>query len=110
VSYLASNLTLNGLNWYWFSKMIATIRKRFDPPFGTRKPEKKEEPEHVLVEGIDVDTDPEADLDGVVGKPPKAKTSGTDVDGEAVIEKGVYADGRKTVEVGKKEVRSRRRG
>lgn len=34
--YLASNLTLNSLNVYWFGKMVATIRKRFDPPFGTK--------------------------------------------------------------------------
>jgi hypothetical protein len=34
--YLASNLTLNSLNVFWFGKMIQTIRKRFDPPFGTK--------------------------------------------------------------------------
>lgn len=28
--YLVSNLTLNALNWYWFGKMIATVRKRFE--------------------------------------------------------------------------------
>jgi len=33
---LASNLTLTALNVVWFGKMIATIRKRFDPPFGTK--------------------------------------------------------------------------
>ena len=59
--YLASNITLNGLNWFWFGKMIETIRKRFDPPYGTRKPEAKEpekEEEKVLVEGISVATAP----------------------------------------------------
>ncbi|KAM7221641.1 TRAM, LAG1 and CLN8 domain containing protein [Rhypophila decipiens] len=30
--YVASNLTLNGLNWVWFFKMIAAVRKRFEPP------------------------------------------------------------------------------
>ncbi|RFU33390.1 hypothetical protein B7463_g2969, partial [Scytalidium lignicola] len=30
--YLASNILLNTLNFHWFSKMIATIRKRFQPP------------------------------------------------------------------------------
>ncbi|KAF1845489.1 DUF887-domain-containing protein [Cucurbitaria berberidis CBS 394.84] len=59
--YLASNLTLNGLNWYWFGKMIETLRKRFDPPFGTKSPEGKEpllvpEDEKVLVEGTHVST------------------------------------------------------
>lgn len=35
-SYLASNVVLHGLNVFWFGRMIETIRKRFDPPFGTR--------------------------------------------------------------------------
>jgi hypothetical protein len=30
--YLASNLVLNTLNWYWFVKMVAAVRKRFEPP------------------------------------------------------------------------------
>lgn len=34
VSYLASNLTLNGLNFYWFVMMIKAIRKRFQPTKG----------------------------------------------------------------------------
>lgn len=36
--YLASNLTLNALNWHWYVKMIAAVRKRFEPP----KPGKRE--------------------------------------------------------------------
>ena len=39
--YGASNLTLALLNVYWFGQMIKTIRKRFEPPFGTKVPEKK---------------------------------------------------------------------
>ncbi|EGS23632.1 TRAM, LAG1 and CLN8 domain-containing protein [Thermochaetoides thermophila DSM 1495] len=35
--YVASNLTLNSLNWYWFYKMIHAVKKRFEPP----KPGKK---------------------------------------------------------------------
>lgn len=40
--YLVSNVTLNALNWYWFGKMIETVRKRFD-----KKPQEdsKQEPE-----------------------------------------------------------------
>lgn len=34
ITYLGSNLVLNTLNFYWFGKMIETVRKRF------RKPEK----------------------------------------------------------------------
>ncbi|KAI0443278.1 TLC domain-containing protein [Xylaria telfairii] len=29
--YVASNMTLNSLNFYWFFKMIEAVRKRFDP-------------------------------------------------------------------------------
>ena len=29
--YVASNVTLNSLNWHWFFKMIAAVRKRFEP-------------------------------------------------------------------------------
>ncbi|KAK1757709.1 topoisomerase I damage affected protein 4 [Echria macrotheca] len=30
--YVVSNLTLNALNWHWFVKMIAAVRKRFETP------------------------------------------------------------------------------
>lgn len=68
-AYLASNLTLNGLNWFWFSKMIETLRKRFDPPLGTSRPEVKEpmpipEDEKVLIEGIHVATPAAIEADG----------------------------------------------
>ncbi|KAK3952580.1 TLC domain-containing protein [Pseudoneurospora amorphoporcata] len=29
--YVASNVTLNTLNWYWFFKMVTAVRKRFVP-------------------------------------------------------------------------------
>ncbi|KAK4197031.1 TLC domain-containing protein [Triangularia verruculosa] len=29
--YVASNLTLNSLNWYWYFKMISAVKKRFEP-------------------------------------------------------------------------------
>lgn len=43
LSYLASNIVLNVLNYYWFGKMIETLRKRFEPPLGTKRVEKSEE-------------------------------------------------------------------
>ena len=46
--YLGSNIVLNTLNFYWFGKMIETIKKRFTEVKG--KGEKKEE--GVLVEGM----------------------------------------------------------
>lgn len=30
--YLGSNTVLSVLNFYWFNKMIAAVRKRFQPP------------------------------------------------------------------------------
>jgi hypothetical protein len=105
--YLGANICLNGLNWYWFGQMIAAIRKRFDPPFGTKGTDAtKEKPEPLLVEGIDVETDADIDVDGV-----PIRASAVDGTAEpAQVARGIYADGRRTVEVEKTEVRSRRRG
>lgn len=38
--YLASNLTLNSLNFYWFVMMIKAVRKRFEP---TKQPQTEAE-------------------------------------------------------------------
>lgn len=45
VTYVVSNLILNSLNYYWFSKMIETVLKRFrgPPPAEKKKVEDKEE-------------------------------------------------------------------
>ena len=77
LSYAVSNVTLNTLNWYWFGKMVSTVRKRFDPPFGTRKPEDKAQEENGVM-----------DLDVQLGR-------------------SVYADGHKGVEVSGTAVRRR---
>ena len=83
--YLLSNVVLNGLNWFWFSKMIETLRKRFDPPLGTRQPEVKEpEKEQVLVEGIGLQSAPQT---------PYATTSGADAGdyiGSVKVEKQLH--------------------
>ena len=39
-TYLGSNVVLNTLNFYWFGKMIETVRKRFQPPKTERRKEK----------------------------------------------------------------------
>lgn len=31
IIYVGSNVVLTSLNWYWFGKMITTIKARFDP-------------------------------------------------------------------------------
>ncbi|ORY13057.1 TLC domain-domain-containing protein [Clohesyomyces aquaticus] len=117
--YLASNITLNGLNWFWFGKMIETLRKRFDPPLGTRKAEKVKEEvkEPVLVEGTDVITGantpapltpmpgtPESDgnadaLDAALGK--LASTTGTDAAYFSIDKKA------RSLKVEQQEIRSR---
>lgn len=53
ITYLTANAVLTLLNVYWFGQMIKTIRKRFDPPFGTKEPSTKSEP--VMGRGIDSD-------------------------------------------------------
>lgn len=102
IGYLGANLTLNGLNWIWFSKMIETVRKRFDPPLGTKGTKKSLIKEPVLVEGIDVETDADAGADGM-----PVSVTGQDKLGLA---RGIDAEGRRTVEVEKTEIRSRKRG
>ncbi|EKD17496.1 uncharacterized protein L3040_006611 [Drepanopeziza brunnea f. sp. 'multigermtubi'] len=39
-TYLGSNLVLNTLNFYWFGKMVETVRKRFQPPKEIKQKEK----------------------------------------------------------------------
>jgi hypothetical protein len=34
---VVSNFTLNSLNWFWFSKMIASVQKRFEPTAAAKK-------------------------------------------------------------------------
>jgi hypothetical protein len=97
-AYLASNLCLNGLNWFWFGKMIETLRKRFDPPLGTRRAEDKDQVhEKVMVEGTHVLT--------------PAGVQADDIDyvnaGESVQVKSSTGT---HLEVGASQVRTRRRG
>jgi len=69
--------------------MIKTIRKRFDPPFGTRRPEDKT----------------------AASAPAKEeKYERNPTEREYQMSTGLYADGRTTVEVEGTEVRQRSRG
>lgn len=36
VLYVSANSALTVLNVFWFSKMVQALRKRFDPPLGTK--------------------------------------------------------------------------
>ena len=87
LSYLAANIVLNVLNYYWFAKMIATLRKRFDPPLGTKGVGEKEDT-------IEVKTEAKVQEKVHVQQ----------------MHKGVYEIGGQTVEAQGRELRSRRRG
>jgi len=57
-TYLGSNVVLNTLNFFWFGKMIETVRKRFQPPKEERRKEKAVATKTTGVNGtvrIDVD-------------------------------------------------------
>lgn len=118
MAYLTANVILNGLNIYWFGKMIATIRKRFDPPFGTRT--KKDaarakigpirQKAELVVEGTELDTIAEVGepLSGADGKVERMNGANGVVE-DVKIQRGIDEEGRRTVEVEKKEVRKRRK-
>lgn len=41
VAYVVSNTVLSGLNFYWFGKMVTTVKKRFDKPEPKSEKEEK---------------------------------------------------------------------
>ncbi|KAL8954879.1 MAG: hypothetical protein Q9183_006889, partial [Haloplaca sp. 2 TL-2023] len=86
LTYLGSNVVLNSLNFYWFGKMIETVKKRFRPKVEEREQQKKEaesreeEVETIVVEGVE--------LDGRVVE----RENGVVVDGEVM--NGVIKEGK----------------
>lgn len=131
--YLASNLTLNVLNMFWFSKMVQTIRKRFDPPFGTKgvggdavhyEPQEKVTARELAARAMTPVEAATNDLHMAGKGSVKAAresaedamgSSVDDVDGGIDIERSVYADGHRGLEVSgttatpRRSVRSRRK-
>lgn len=116
-SYLASNITLNLLNLFWFSKMIQTIRTRFPPPIGTKdtgkevhyypqeKPKKKQGSVRAARERAE---------EIMVNNPEQAPAA-DGIANEPSVQRSLYADGHKGVEVtgsapAQRSTRSRRRG
>ncbi len=60
LTYLGSNVVLNTLNFYWFGKMIETVKKRFQPSEKGKKgkgggEEEEREVVDVVVEGVELD-------------------------------------------------------
>ena len=110
VVYLSSNVVLNTLNFYWFGKMIETIKKRFvesKDKKGGRKREEKEE--GVMVEGL-MDS---STLMTEIAEDEDMQFGGEDImyDGEAEDELSMESsllDGKSTIEVKKTEIRRRK--
>ena len=113
-AYLASNLVLNLLNYWWFSKMVQTIRKRFPPPFGTMSTGTDHGHGELSEKPLPTDK-PLPKTPGGKGSVKAARQRAEDamngaVDDDAKVQRGVYADGHKSVEVtGRRSVRSRRK-
>ncbi|KAK5674532.1 hypothetical protein LTS10_012728 [Elasticomyces elasticus] len=125
--YLASNLILNALNIWWFYKMVATIRTRFHPPWGTKgigpdiihyEPLSAEEKAKIArgKEGVKsagvVAGRVLAGSTGVGGEGTygAAAAEGEGEGGEQVeVQRGVYADGHKSLEVSGTATRKRSR-
>ncbi|KAK5705622.1 hypothetical protein LTR17_021526 [Elasticomyces elasticus] len=134
--YLASNLILNALNIWWFYKMVATIRTRFHPPWGTKgigpdiihyEPLSAEEKAKIAgsaraaksaavgagrvisgsgdLGGVGGDVGGDVGGKGTYGAAAAEGGDGMDVE----VQRGVYADGHKSLEVTGTETRKRSR-
>ena len=113
VVYLSSNVVLNTLNFYWFGKMIETIKKRFvesrDKKGGGRKREDGDQDEGVMVEGL-------MDSSTLLTEIPESED--IQVGGEDLVYDGdsedkldmesSFLDGKNTITVQKTEVRRRK--
>jgi hypothetical protein len=117
-SYLASNIVLNLLNFFWFSKMVQTIRTRFPPPFGTMGTGREvhhSHPADTPVQPIKKQGSVRAareKAEEIMGKNPEQAPA---ADGEPLIQRSLYDDGHKGVEITgstttQRATRSRRRG
>ncbi|CAD6572287.1 MAG: hypothetical protein ASARMPREDX12_005094 [Alectoria sarmentosa] len=110
IVYMSSNLVLNTLNFYWFGKMIETIRKRFaesKDKKGGRKREDKEE--GVMVEGL-MDS---STLMTEIADDEDMQFGGEDIMYDEEMEdklrmESSFLDGKSTIEVKKTEVRRRK--
>ncbi|KAK5693006.1 hypothetical protein LTR97_010482 [Elasticomyces elasticus] len=128
--YLASNLILNALNIWWFYKMVATIRTRFEPPWGTKgvgpevihyEPLSAEEKAKIAgaaksagvaagraISGSGLSSASQSE--GAGGFPGAEGTHGAaaaegDEGMDVQVQRGVYADGHKSLEVTGSETR-----
>lgn len=122
-SYFAANLVLNVLNIFWFTKMVQTIRKRFDPPWGTKgvgpevphwQPAEQAEREEAEKRAAELHRAGKGSVKVARMRAEDAMNGGMEVqvEGTPEIQRGVYADGHKSLEVTgttRRSARSRRK-
>lgn len=96
-TYLISNTVLNTLNFYWFGKMIETVRKRFRDP---KTDKKKEAGDGVIIQGL---ADSETIGEIVVDGPLPVDMDGKALDGDA--SEGATAT---AISIQQKEVKKRK--
>ena len=82
-TYLVSNVVLNSLNFYWFGKMIETVRKRFDGTTMPNDPSEKQRRLSIALDAADMLENYESRNEAVV--PGDASTTG--LDGPASVRK-----------------------
>lgn len=110
VVYLSSNVVLNTLNFFWFGKMIETIKKRFaesKDKKGGRKSEDRDE--GVMVEGLmdssTLMTEIAEDEDMQVG----GENIMYDDEVERTVKMGrTFSDGKSGIKIEQTEVRRRK--
>lgn len=98
IVYLGSNVVLNTLNFYWFGKMIETVRSRFRDP--QKKGGEVKGAGEVGLEGMDGGSSADADVEWEVVLP-----------GEKAGESGsvrLDSQGRQIIDVQKTEIRKRK--
>jgi hypothetical protein len=101
--YLTSNIVLHTLNFYWFGKMIETIRRRFQEKPGDKKgPAEKEE--GVMVEGL---MDSSTLITEIVDDVDESAVLVNGDVGKGKMEAGI-ADEKSIIEVEQTEVRRRK--
>lgn len=83
VVYLGSNVILNSLNFYWFGKMIETVRSRFQEPRKGSRGEVKALAGEVGIEGMD---------GGDVGE--STTSTDEDMENDKPASRGEFDDGR----------------
>ena len=110
VVYLSSNVVLNTLNFYWFGKMIETIKKRFaesKDKKGGRKREDKDE--GVMVEGLMDSSTLITELVENEDMQPRREDLIYDGDSEDKLDmESSFLDGKSTITIQKTEVRRRK--